>query len=68
MAVTSTRLPAGFGKAVFASQSWKWLTQRFAYLPQVRLFFGEKLPGSAPVCGGIFRTLKALQRCAVNDD
>jgi hypothetical protein len=50
MAVTSTPLPAGFGNAVFASQSWKWLTKRFAYLPQVRLFFGEKLPGLDPVC------------------
>jgi hypothetical protein len=51
MAVTSTRLPAGFGNAVFASQSWKWLTERFAYLPQVRLFFGEKLPGLTPAIG-----------------
>jgi hypothetical protein len=51
MAVTSTRLPAGFGNAVFASQSWKWLTERFAYLPQVRLFFAEKLPGLPPVYG-----------------
>jgi len=49
MAVTSTSLPAGFGNAVFASQSWKWLTERFAYLPQVRLFFDEKLPGLATV-------------------
>jgi len=51
MAVTSTRLPAGFGNAVFASQSWKWLTERFAYLPQARLFFAEKLPGLTPVYG-----------------
>jgi hypothetical protein len=32
------------GREVFASQSQKWLTERFAYLPQVRLVFGEKLP------------------------
>jgi hypothetical protein len=51
MAVTPTPLPAGFGNAGFASQSWKWLTERFAYLPQVRLFFGEKLPGLTPVYG-----------------
>jgi len=51
MAVTSTPLPAGFGNAVFASQSRKWLTERFAYLPQVRRYFGEKLPGLTPVCG-----------------
>jgi hypothetical protein len=51
MAVTSIRLPAGFGNAVFASQSWKWLTERFAHSPQVRLFFVEKLPGLTPACG-----------------
>jgi hypothetical protein len=48
-AVTSTLLPAGFGNAVVVSQSWKWLTERFRYLPQVRRFFGEKLPGLACV-------------------
>jgi hypothetical protein len=32
------------GSEVFGSQSRKWLTERFAYLPQVRLVFGEKLP------------------------
>jgi hypothetical protein len=35
-------LPAGgTGSTVFASQSQKWLTERFAHLPQVRLVFGE---------------------------
>jgi len=29
---------------VWASQSWEWLTERFAHLPQVRRFFGEELP------------------------
>jgi hypothetical protein len=51
MVVTSTPLPAGFGNAVFVSQPWKWLTERFGYLPQVRLFFGENLPRLAVVCG-----------------
>jgi hypothetical protein len=32
------------GSDVFTSQSWKWLTERLAYLPQVRLVFGEELP------------------------
>jgi hypothetical protein len=31
---------------VFASQSWKWLTERLAYPPQVRLVFGEESPQS----------------------
>jgi hypothetical protein len=31
-------------REVFASQSRKWLTERLAYLPQVRRFFGEDLP------------------------
>jgi hypothetical protein len=35
-----------FGSEVFASQPWNWLMERLAYLPQVRLFFGEKLPQS----------------------
>jgi hypothetical protein len=30
---------------VFSSQSRNWLTERFAYLPQVRLVFGENSPG-----------------------
>jgi hypothetical protein len=34
------------GSEVFVSQSWKWLTERLAYLPQVRLVFGEELPQS----------------------
>jgi hypothetical protein len=32
------------GSEVWASQSWKWLTERFAYAPQVRLVFDEELP------------------------
>jgi hypothetical protein len=51
MAVTPTSLPAGFDNAVFASQSRKWLTERFGPPPQVRLFFAEKLPGLTSVCG-----------------
>jgi hypothetical protein len=39
------------GSEVFASQSWNWLTERLAYLPQVRLVFGEKLPQSAGANG-----------------
>jgi hypothetical protein len=34
------------GNDVAASQSWKWLMERLAYLPQVRLVFGEQLPQS----------------------
>jgi hypothetical protein len=30
-------------RGIFDSQSWKWLTERLAYLPQVRLVFGEEL-------------------------
>jgi hypothetical protein len=37
------------GSDVFASQSQKWLTERFAYLPQVRLVFGEGSPQSTVV-------------------
>jgi hypothetical protein len=43
MALTRFPLPAGFGSAVFASQSWNWLTERFGYPPQVRLVFDEEL-------------------------
>jgi hypothetical protein len=32
------------GSDVCASQSRKWLTERLAYPPQVRLVFGEELP------------------------
>jgi hypothetical protein len=39
------------GCDVFVSQSQKWLTERFAYLPQVRLVFGEKLPRLSPPIG-----------------
>jgi hypothetical protein len=46
MAVTQLPLPAGFGNAVSGSQPQKWLTERFAYLPQVRRFFDEKWPRS----------------------
>jgi hypothetical protein len=36
--------PDRSGSEVFASQSWKWLTERFGYLPQVCLVFSEELP------------------------
>jgi hypothetical protein len=32
------------GSDVFASQPWKWLTERFAHAPRVRLVFDEELP------------------------
>ena len=35
------------GNDVVASQPWKWLTERSAHLPQVRLVFGEESPHSA---------------------
>jgi hypothetical protein len=35
------------GSEVFASQSREWLTERLAYVPQVRLVFDEELPQSA---------------------
>jgi hypothetical protein len=40
-------LPDRSGSDLFDSQSWKWLTERLAYLPQVRLVFDEELPQSA---------------------
>jgi hypothetical protein len=43
-AVTRFPLPAGFGEAVFDSQSRNWLTERFAYSPQVCRFLDEKPP------------------------
>jgi hypothetical protein len=43
-AVTQFPLPAGFGEAVFDSQSRNWLTERFAYSPQVCRFLDEKPP------------------------
>jgi len=55
MALTRFPLPAGFGSAVFASQSWNWLTKRWARgegrQSQVCLFFGEKLPRSVNTNG-----------------
>jgi hypothetical protein len=36
-----------FGRAVFASQSRNWLTERSIDLPQVCLVFDEELPNSA---------------------
>jgi hypothetical protein len=36
---------------VFVSQSRNWLTERFAYPPQVRLVFGEELPQFAGAIG-----------------
>jgi hypothetical protein len=44
MAITQFSLAGRSGSEVFVSQSWKWLTERLAYLPQVRLVFGEQLP------------------------
>jgi hypothetical protein len=47
MAIPRISLPHGSDGGIFASQSRKWLTERFAYMPQVRLVFGEELPRSA---------------------
>jgi hypothetical protein len=47
MAITRICPANPAGVAVFVSQSRKWLTERFAYLPQVRLVFGKVLPKSA---------------------
>src|ERR1700733_13537767 len=55
------------GSDVFASQSWKWLTERLAYLPQVRLVFGENSSQFARSTG-ILKTCKALRPRPVNDD
>jgi len=44
MAITQISPRHRSGTEVFASQSRKWLTERFAYLPQVRLVFDEELP------------------------
>jgi hypothetical protein len=44
MAITQISLPDRSGSGLFDSQSWKWLTERLAYLPQVRLVFDEVLP------------------------
>jgi hypothetical protein len=44
MAIPQISLPHRSESGVFDSQSWKWLTERLAYLPQVRLVFGEELP------------------------
>jgi hypothetical protein len=30
--------------AMFASQSWKWLMEGLAHMPQVRLVFRQELP------------------------
>jgi hypothetical protein len=47
MAITQISPPDRSGSDLFDSQSWKWLTERLAYLPQVRLVFGKVLPKSA---------------------
>jgi hypothetical protein len=47
MAITQICPPDRSGSDLFDSQSRKWLTERLAYLPQVRLVFGEVLPNSA---------------------
>jgi hypothetical protein len=44
MAIPQISLPHGSDGGVFDSQSWKWLTERLAHLPQVRLVFSEELP------------------------
>jgi hypothetical protein len=44
MAIPQISLPHCSDGRVFDSQSWKWLTERLAFLPQVRLVFGEELP------------------------
>jgi hypothetical protein len=44
MAITQISLPDRSGSDLFDSQSWKWLTERLAYPPQVCLVFGEVLP------------------------
>jgi len=44
MAITHSPALTGSGSEVLASQSWKWLMERFAHSPQVRLVFGEQLP------------------------
>jgi hypothetical protein len=43
MAITQFSLAGRSGSEVLVSQSRKWLTERLAYLPQVRLVFGEQL-------------------------
>jgi hypothetical protein len=43
MAIAQIALDRSGGE-VFVSQSRKWLTERLAYLPQVRLVFDEELP------------------------
>jgi len=43
MAITQFSPLNRSGSEVFVSQTWKWLRERFGYLPQVRLVFGEKL-------------------------
>jgi hypothetical protein len=47
MAITQISPLNRSGSEVLVSQSWKWLTERFACLPQVRLVFDEELPQSA---------------------
>jgi hypothetical protein len=44
MAIPQISLSHRSDSGVFDSQSRKWLTERLAYLPQVRLVFGEELP------------------------
>jgi hypothetical protein len=39
------------GSGAFTSQSWKWLTERMVYSPQVRLVFAEESPEFAPSTG-----------------
>jgi hypothetical protein len=49
----SPNLPAesASGSGIPASQTQEWLTERFAYLPQVRLVFGEQSPHSTARSG-----------------
>jgi hypothetical protein len=44
MAITQPSPRNRCGGEVAVSQSWNWLTERFAHQPQVRLVFGEELP------------------------
>jgi hypothetical protein len=51
MAITQPSPRNRCGGEVADSQSWNWLTERFAYQPQVRLVFGEELPQLTSVHG-----------------
>jgi hypothetical protein len=67
MAITQLSPLDGLRSEVRISQSRKWLMERFAYLPQVRLVFGEELT-QFPGATRILWTCKALLPRPVNDD